>query len=108
MATICYAWDDTPFMWMETPFTWAEGCVIEKLVKGAGGSMFIKRKRLETLSKDEKQVLIGLFVRLNVDELVFEKRVNKNKNIKVKIRLKDVKMSIKEQKNITIKVNNII
>jgi len=106
MATICYAWDDTPFMWMETPFTWAEGCVIEKLVKGAGGSSFLK-KRIDKLSKDEKQILIELFVRLEVDEIVFEKRSNKNKNTKVKVKLKDVELSLKEQKNIKVNVKII-
>jgi len=108
MATICYAWDETPFKWLETPFTWREGCVIEKLIgQGAGGMQSIRRFRenLKKLDTEEKQVLINLFVRLNVDEIEFEKRVNKNKNLKVKIKLKDIEVLMTEQKLINVKVN---
>jgi len=106
MATICYAWDDAPYAWIDTPFTWAEGCVIEKLITGAGGSIssLRMRERLDALPEDEKQILIGLFVRLNVDEIEFEKRVNKHKNTKVKIKLKDIELSLKEQKNIKVNI----
>jgi len=106
MATICYAWDDAPFAWIDTPFTWAEGCVIEKLIQGAGGAIpsYRIRERLDALPEDEKQILIGLFVRLQVDEIEIEKRVNKHKNTKVKIKLKDVELSLKEQKNIKVNI----
>ena len=107
MATICYSWDDAPFAWMETPFTWAEGCVIEKLVGGfAGGSIpsYKIRERLDALPEEDKEVLLKLFVRLNVDEIEFEKRVNKNKNTKVKIKLSEIEMSIKEQRFIKVNV----
>ena len=104
MSSVCYRWDDTPFKWSETPFTWKEGCVIEKILQGAGGSQSIKKHRLKELDDEEKQILINLFVRLEVDEIVFEKRVNKSKNTKVKIKLKDVEMLMKEQKNIKVNV----
>jgi hypothetical protein len=97
MATICYAWDDAPYAWLDTPFTWAEGCVIQKLVSGGG-------ERLDALPEEDKEVLIGLFVRLNVDEIEFEKRSNKNKNTKVKIKLKDVEVSLKEQRNVKVNI----
>ena len=101
MASVCYAWDDTPFKWMETPFTWREGCVIEKLV-GYGTAPV--RDRIKKLTEEEKEVLIGLFVRLEVDEIVFEKRENKNKNTKVKIKLNDIQVLMKEQKIIKVNV----
>jgi len=106
MATICYAWDDAPFAWLDTPFTWAEGCVIEKLLGNAGGaiSSYKIRERLDALPEKDKEVLIGLFVRLNVDEIEFETKVNKNKNTKVKIKLKDVEVSLKEQRNINVNI----
>ena len=108
MGSICYSWDDTPFAWMETPFTWKEGCVIQKIVEGGGGGPSPRvRERLKKLTDDEKQTLIGLFVRLNVDELVFETNVNKNKNTKVKVKLKDVEVLMKEQKNIKVDVTII-
>jgi hypothetical protein len=105
MATICYAWDDAPYAWLDTPFTWAEGCVIQKLV-GNGGSIssFKIRERLDALPEEDKEVLIGLFVRLNVDEIQFETRVNKNKNTRVKIKLKDVEVSLKEQRNVKVNI----
>ena len=103
MESICYSWDDTPFAWMETPFTWTEACVIQKITAAGGVGPRI-RKRMKELTDDEKQTLIGLFVRLDVDEIVFETTVNKNKNSKVKVKLKDVEVLMKEQKNIKVDV----
>jgi hypothetical protein len=106
MAVICYAWDDAPYAWLDTPFTWAEGCVIEKLLGNAGGSVpsYKIRERLDALPEQDKEVLIGLFVRLNVDEIEFETKANKNKNTKVKIKLKDIEVSLKEQRNIKVNI----
>ena len=110
MATVCYAWNDAPFKWSETPFTWKEGCIIEKIiVNPAGGIQSLKRIRqnLKKLSEDEKQTIIGLFVRLNVDEITFEQQVNKSKNKKVSIKLKDIEVLVKEQRFINVNVKNI-
>ena len=105
MATICYKWDDAPYAWIDTPFTWAEGCVIEKIVQNkAGGPSEKVRNRLKKLSDEEKKILIGLFVRLEVDEIVFEKRMNKQKNTKVKIKLSDIELKEKVQKYINVNV----
>jgi hypothetical protein len=106
MGSICYSWDDTPFAWMETPFTWKEACVIQKIV-AAGGIGPRIRKKMKELRKDEVATLIGLFVRLDVDEIEFETRVNKTKNNKVTVRLKDVEILMKEQKNIKVDVKII-
>ena len=110
MATICYAWDETPFAWIDTPFTWAEGCVIEKIISGGVGAISSQtiRKRLKDLPEDEKEILINLFVRLDVDEIEFEKRVNKNKNTKVKIKLSDieVKQSTERIVKVNVKIND--
>lgn len=110
MALVCYSWDDTPFPWSDTPFTWKEGCIIEKLVQGAGGMQSIRkfREKIKELDEDEKNTLINLFVRLNVDEIVIEKKESKTKNKKVKIKLKDIEMIIKEQKfiNVNVKISN--
>ena len=99
MASICYAWDDAPF-------TWAEGCVIEKLLANGGIAIpsYKIRERLDALPEEDKEVLIGLFVRLNVDEIEFETKANKNKNTKVKIKLKDIEVSLKEQRNINVNI----
>jgi len=109
MATICYAWDETPFAWIDTPFTWAEGCVIEKIISGGGGAISSQtiRKRLKDLPEDEKEILIGLFVRLDIDELQFERKVNKNKNTKVTIKLSDieVKQSTERIVKVNVKIN---
>ena len=109
MATICYAWDETPFAWINTPFTWAEGCIIEKIISGGGGAISSQtiRKRLKDLPEDEKEILIGLFLRLAVDEIEIEKRVNKNKNTKVKIKLSDieVKQAVERIVKVNVKIN---
>lgn len=107
MVTICYKWNDTPFAWKDTPFTWKEGCVIDKILKGGGGTNKKIRERLKKLSEEEKKVLIGIFFRLDVDEIIFEKKENKQKNTKVKIKLKDIKLLEKVQKNINVKVKLI-
>jgi hypothetical protein len=109
MALVCYAWDDTPFPWSDTPFTWKEGCVIEKLVQGAGGMQSIRRfkEKIKELDKDEKETLINLFLRLEVDEIVIEKEMTKGKNKQIKIRLKDVEVLMKEQRFINVNVKNI-
>jgi hypothetical protein len=104
MSSVCYKWNDTPFKWSEAPFTWREGCIIDKIVSGAGGNQSIVKHRLKKLDNDEKQILIGLFLRLEVDEIVFETRANKNKNTKVKIKLKDIEITTKPQKNIKVDV----
>jgi hypothetical protein len=101
MSSICYKWNDTPFPWNECPFTWKEGCIIEKLV-GYGTAPV--RQRIKKLTDDEKETLIQLFVRLDVDELIFETTQNKQKNKKVKIKLKDVEVLMKEQKIIKVNV----
>jgi hypothetical protein len=101
MSSICYRWDDTPFPWNECPFTWKEGCIIEKLV-GYGTAPI--RERIKKLTVDEKETLIKLFVRLDVEELIFETTQNKSKNKKVKVKLKDVEVLMKEQKIIKVNV----
>ena len=111
MATVCYTWNDTPFAWIDTPFTWAEGCIIAKIVEniGAGGMQSIRRfrEKIKELTKEEKEVLIKLFVRLNVDEIEFEQKVNKNKNTKVKIKLSDIDLKPATQKfvKVNVKIN---
>ena len=65
------------------------------------------RKKMKELRKDEVATLIGLFVRLDVDEIVFETKVNKTKNNKVTVKLKDVEVLMKEQKNIKVDVTII-
>lgn len=108
MATICYSWDETPFAWIDTPFTWAEGCVVEKVIGGGGAiSSQTIRKRLKDLPEEDKEVLIQLFLRLNVDEIEFERKVNKNKNTRVKIKLKDIeiKQSVEKVIKVNVKIN---
>ena len=80
-----------------------------KLVQGAGGMQSIKkfREKIKELDKDEKETLINLFLRLEVDEIVIEKEMTKGKNKQVKIRLKDVEVIMKEQRFINVNVKNI-
>jgi len=62
---------------------------------------------MKELREDEVATLIGLFVRLDIDEIVFETKVNKTKNNKVTVKLKDVEVLMKEQKNIKVNVTII-
>jgi hypothetical protein len=125
MGSICYSWDDTPYKWIETPFTWAEGCVIQKIISGLGGGPPKKglvrtrdrqrrgtkgevKKQIDKLEDEEKLTLVNLFVRLQTDQIVIETRINKHKNTKVKIKLRDIKIDMMEQKNISVSVKNVI
>jgi hypothetical protein len=65
------------------------------------------REKIKELDKDEKETLINLFLRLEVDEIVIEKEMTKGKNKQVKIRLKDVEVIMKEQRFINVNVKNI-
>jgi len=65
------------------------------------------RENLKKLSEDEKQTIISLFIRLDVDEITFEQKVNKFKNKKVSIKLKDIEVLVKEQRFINVNVKNI-
>lgn len=114
MKTLCYTWDNCPYSWVESPFTWKEGCVLEKIMSvvvpgSIGISRELKKKRRITLKDDEKKTLIDLFLRLEIDGLIIEKRMNKFKNKQVKIKLKDLKISYKEQKKVKVdvKIDNI-
>ena len=91
MATVCYSWDDNIFSWDTCPFTWEEGCVIEKIIQKVGAPLNPNRKeRLRDITDRDKEVLIQLFYRMEVDEIVFENRINKTKNVQVNVKLKDV------------------
>lgn len=101
MATICYAWDDADFSWDTAPITWIEGCLISE-IQGAIGS---PRKILKKMSEDEKKILIGLMVKLEKEsgeDLTI--RSNKSKNEKVKVKIKDMELFIKELREIKVKV----
>ena len=88
MASICYAWDDAPYAWLDTPFTWAEGCVIEKLLANGGIAIpsYKIRERLDALPEEDKEVLIGLFVRLNVDDIEVSLKDQRNINVNIFIK----------------------
>ena len=114
METISYTWADCPYSWIDLPFTWEEGSILEKIVSGAvsgsiGISRNLKKKRRIDLKDDEKKTLIDLFVRLEVEEIIIERRINKFKNKLVKIKLKDVKISYRENKKVMVdvKIDNI-
>jgi hypothetical protein len=101
MATICYAWDDADFSWDTANITWIEGCLIAE-IQGAIGS---PRKIRKEMSEDEKRILIGIMVKLKKEsgeELTI--RSNKVKNQKVKVKIKDMELFIKELREIKVKV----
>lgn len=103
MAVFCYTWDNADVYWNTVQLTWAEFCIITEITKGgATKSQFIQRIR--KLHKDEKQIIVGLFARIFEEDKEFQTRVNKHKNTKVKVRIKDIEMFLKEAKNIDVRI----
>jgi hypothetical protein len=100
---ICLRWDDAEQIWNQSELTWAEFCILVPIVTG-GGSMAMVRDRLRKLPEEEKKIIIGLFTRLDTNEIIFEKRENKQKNTKVKIKISDVDVTIKESKKVKVKI----
>lgn len=103
MSVFCYKWNDADVQWNTVELTWAFFCIIRKVVEtvGSGPPSQIKKK-LEKLTKEEKKVLIELFVQIHSQDIEFQKRMNKHKNKNVKITIKDVANFISEVKNIKV------
>ncbi len=93
MSKICYSWVKNCHSWVEAPFTWAEACLFETV---GGLSPYRKERLRKDLTVKEKQTLITLFFRMNLDELVIEKKLSKTKSKKIKIRIKDVETLLSE------------
>ena len=102
MATFCYTWDNADVFWNTVELTWAEFCVVEKALGIVGGSQ--NRKLKKELTDEEQQTIIDLFVRIKDQDIEFEKRMNKHKNKKTKVRIKDVEMLLREAKKIDVKI----
>ena len=104
----CYTWANAEQVWDTSVLTWAEFCIIipivTPIVAGGGTSIAAIRKKIKELDPEDKKIIIGLFTRLEVDEIVFEKRENKQKNKFVKIKISDVDVTVKESKNISVKI----
>jgi hypothetical protein len=104
----CYTWANAEQVWDTSILTWAEFCIIipivTPIVAGGGTSIAAIRKKIKELDPEDKKIIIGLFTRLEVDEIVFEKRENKQKNKFVKIKISDVDVTVKESKNISVKI----
>ena len=102
MATFCYTWDNADVFWNTVELTWAEFCVVKKALGVVSGSQ--NRKLKKELTDEEQQTIIDLFVRIKYQDIEFEKRMNKHKNKKTKVRIKDVEMLLREAKKIDIKI----
>ena len=102
MATFCYTWDNADVFWNTVELTWAEFCVVKKALGVVSGSQ--NRKLKKELTDEEQQTIIDLFVRIKDQDIEFEKRMNKHKNKKTKVRIKDVEMLLREAKKIDVKI----
>ena len=101
----CYTWANADQIWDTSILTWAEFCIIIPIVTEAikYGTSFL-RDRIRKLPEPEKKIIIGLLTRLEVDEIIFEKTENKQKNTHVSIKLSDFDIQHKDVKNISIKI----
>jgi len=102
MATFCYTWDNADVFWNTVELTWAEFCVVDKAIGVVGGGS--NRRLKKELTDEEQQTIINLFVRIKEQDVEFEKRMNKHKNKKTKVTIKDVEMLLCEAKKIDVKI----
>jgi len=102
MATFSYTWDNADVFWNMVELTWAEFCVVEKALGVVGGSQ--NRRLKKELTDEEQQTIIDLFIRIKDQDIEFEKRMNKHKNKKTKVTIKDVEMLLREAKKIDVKI----
>jgi len=102
MATFCYTWDNADVFWNTVELTWAEFCVVKKALGVVGGSQ--NRRLKKELTDEEQQTIIDLFIRIKDQDIEFEKRMNKHKNKKTKVTIKDVEMLLREAKKIDVKI----
>lgn len=105
---ICFKWSDAILKWTEAKITWKEACVIEKITKTETGYIKTYRRlsnKIKKLPKEDKDVLINLIVRIKQeyqDEQILKNK--KRKNQKVKVKIKDMELFIKEVNKINVKV----
>jgi predicted transcriptional regulator len=105
MSVFCYKWNDADVYWNTVELTWREFCIIKKITDTIGGGYGPQLKqRLKKLSKEEKQVLIELYIRIKSQDIDFEKRMNKHKNNTVKVKVKDIENFLMEVKNIKVNI----
>jgi hypothetical protein len=101
----CYTWANADQIWDTSILTWVEFCIIIPIVTEAVkyGTSFL-RDRIKKLPEPEKKILINLLTRLEVDEIIFEKNENKQKNTQVSIKLSDFDIKHQDVKNISVKI----
>jgi hypothetical protein len=107
MAQQCLTWNDATLTWLDANITWVEACVISKIVNFSGPLNRNKKlsKFVKNLPEEDKKVLIGLITRIKTEqnkELVITS--NKSKNTDVDVTIKDMKLFIKEIRQINVKV----
>lgn len=103
MTVFCYKWNDADVQWNTVELTWRFFCIIKKVIDVVGsGPPSQIRKKLEKLTKEEKKVLIELFIEIQAQDINFQKRINKQKNKNVKVTIKDIANFISEVKNIKV------
>lgn len=97
----CLSWNDAELPWNSADITWEEACVIINIVNQIVGS---KRQQPKvTLTPKEKSVLIGLIVKIQDKESIYNVDQKKEKNKKVKVTAKDIKLFLRELRQIIIK-----
>jgi len=104
MPIVCFTWADCYYSWESAPFTWEEGCVVEKV---GGLSPYRKERLKKDLTTEEKEILVNLFFRMNIDEIVIENNSSKTKNKKINVKVKDVETLVSAQRLVEIKSVNI-
>jgi hypothetical protein len=99
---ISYSWNDADFSWAMANITWGEARVINKIIteKGGGRGKLEKDKKL---TKEDKRVLVNLIVRIKERDDIYKVEEKKSKNPNVKVTSKDIKLFIKELKQIKLK-----
>lgn len=101
-TTTCLSWSGATYKWSELNITWREACVIATIALSRGRGK-TKKDYSRDLTKDQQETLINLIVRIKEGGYLYQTDEKKTKREEIKVTMKDIKLFIKELRQIKVK-----
>jgi hypothetical protein len=97
----CISWSGGNYKWSELAITWKEACVIAKVIKTRGRGK-LRRNVWTELNKEEKETVINLIVRIKENGYLYSTDEKKVKKEEIEVTMRDIKLFIRELKQIKV------